>query len=320
MLASRKKTERLFNLVLCLLATRQPISAEHIRDSVQGYEGSGMEAFKRMFERDKDELRDLGIPLETVEDWEGNPGYRIRRNVYELPEISFAPDEAAVLGLAARAWQHATLAEAASSAVLKLRAAGIDVDSSMPGIEPRVGAREPAFLPFWQAVLDRYPVRFGYRRSASDPVATRTIEPWGVVSWHGRWYVTGHDRDRDAERVFRLDRVVGNVSRAGAVGSVVVPVGTDARRMVTDFAEDTRWRTARVRVRAGTAFGLRRYASGVTRDGEGWDLVDAPFTDVDRFADMVTGYGADIVVLEPEDARTAVRERLEAAAAGEVTR
>src|SRR5690606_40205368 len=128
---------------------------------------------------------------------------------------TFAPDEAAVLGLAARTWQHATLAEAASSAMLKLRAAGIDVDSSLPGIEPRVGAREPAFLPFWQAVLGHYPVRFAYRRGSTGAPATRTLEPWGVVSWHGRWYVAGHDRDRNAERVFRLDRVVGEVERAG---------------------------------------------------------------------------------------------------------
>ena len=317
MVASRRKTERLFNLVLCLLATRQPISAEHIRESVQGYADSGLEAFKRMFERDKDELRELGIPLETVEDWEGNPGYRIRRDAYELPELTFAPDEAAVLGLAARTWQHATLAEAASSAMLKLRAAGIDVDSSLPGIEPRVGAREPAFLPFWQAVLGHYPVRFAYRRGSTGAPATRTLEPWGVVSWHGRWYVAGHDRDRNAERVFRLDRVVGEVERAGEPGSVVVPEGTDVRRIVTSFADVAPWCKARLRVRAGAGFGLRRQAS-VTAGDDGWDVRELEFTDAERLSDVVAAHGADVVVLEPDDVRKAVLSRFEAVAHGEV--
>lgn len=316
MVASRKKTERLFNLVLCLLATAQPISAEHIRDSVQGYADSGLEAFKRMFERDKDELRELGIPLETVEDWEGNPGYRIRRDVYELPELTFAPDEAAVLGLAARVWQHATLAEAASSAMLKLRAAGIDVDSSLPGIEPRVGAREPAFLPFWQAVLHRYPVRFGYQRPSAEQPATRTIEPWGVVSRRGRWYVAGYDRDREAERVFRLDRVVGDVTRAGRSGTVTVPEGADVRRVVSHYAERAALRTATLRVRAGAGFALRRQSARLV-EGDGWDEVDVEFTGTDWFGDMLAAHGADVVVLEPDDLRKAVLERLEAVAYGE---
>lgn len=315
--ASRRKTERLFNLVLCLLATRQPISAEHIRESVQGYEDSGQEAFKRMFERDKDELRELGIPLETVMDWEGNPGYRIRRDAYELPELTFEPDEAAVLGVAARTWQHATLAEAASNAMLKLRAAGINVDASLPGIEPRVGAREPAFLPFWDAVLGRHPVRFGYRRGDDATPATRTLEPWGVVSWHGRWYVAGYDRDRSAERVFRLDRVVGDVERAGEAGSVTVPAGTDVRRIVTDFADVTPWRKARLRVKHGAGYGLRRQAGSTVSHGE-WDDVEVEFTSAERLSDMVAAHGADVVVLEPDDVRKAVLTRFEAVVRGEV--
>jgi proteasome accessory factor B len=317
MVASRRKTERLFNLVLCLLATRQPISAEHIRTSVQGYEDSGLEAFKRMFERDKDELRELGIPLETVEDWEGNPGYRIRRDAYELPELTFTPDEAAVLGLAARTWQHATLAQAASSAMLKLRAAGMDVDSSLPGIEPRVGAREPAFLPLWQAVLGRYPVRFGYRRHGQDDPMTRTLDPWGVVSRRGRWYVAGFDHDRRAERVFRLDRIVGDVASAGRPGSVQVPEGAEVRVMVTSWADDdVAGRRAVLLVRPGSGFWLRRHACRIEPRPDGFDEVEIEFSHPERLAESLAGHGANVVVLEPEDVRKAVMVRLEAVAYG----
>src|SRR5262249_56461893 len=117
---SRRKTERLLNLVVCLLATRRYLTAGQIRRAVPGYPESD-EAFKRMFERDKEELRDLGIPLQVGADGEEEAGYRIPPQAYELPELRLAPDEAAVLGLAARVWQRASLAEAASGALLKLR-------------------------------------------------------------------------------------------------------------------------------------------------------------------------------------------------------
>ena len=92
---SRRKTERLLSLVVCLLATQRYLTASQIRHSVPGYPDAD-EPFKRMFERDKDELRELGIPLETgtVAD---EPGYRIRQQAYELPEVQLEPDEAAVL-------------------------------------------------------------------------------------------------------------------------------------------------------------------------------------------------------------------------------
>ncbi|HET9188393.1 MAG TPA: WYL domain-containing protein, partial [Acidothermaceae bacterium] len=123
---SARKTERLLNLVICLLATRRYLSAEQIRRTVAGYEDLGDEAFKRKFERDKEDLRDLGIPLETGTDstFDDEPGYRIRRDDYSLPEIKFEPAELAVLGVAARTWQHASLGGSASEALLKLRAAG----------------------------------------------------------------------------------------------------------------------------------------------------------------------------------------------------
>src|SRR5258706_2069122 len=126
-----RRAERLVNLVICLLSTRQFISAERIRDAVPGYEAadgspSTDEAFKRMFERDKAELRDLGIPLDTGRNshFDSDEGYRISRRDYELPPIEFDPAEATAIGLAARLWQSATLGEPAPAALMKLRAAG----------------------------------------------------------------------------------------------------------------------------------------------------------------------------------------------------
>ena len=128
---SKRRTERLLSIVVLLLSSRRYLTAEQIRASVSGYPDAG-ESFKRMFERDKEELRELGIPLETGKSsaFDDEIGYRIRRQDYELPEIHLTPDEAAALGIASRVWQSAELAGAAAGATLKLRAASGDIDGA----------------------------------------------------------------------------------------------------------------------------------------------------------------------------------------------
>lgn len=312
---SQRKTERLLNLVICLLATRRYLTLDRIREAVPGYPESG-DAFKRMFERDKEELRELGVPLETGSNsiWDDEVGYRIRRSDYELPAVSLEPDEAAVLALAARVWQRASLAGAASGALLKLRAAGIETgEPTPPGIEPRVDTTEAAFPALWQAVRDRQPVAFDYRAAAGGEPRRRRLEPWGVVSWHGHWYVAGHDLDREAVRVFRLSRVSGEVSHVGPAGTVTVPEGVDVRAIVVSGARQSEQgarRTARLRLRVGGAEGLRRLASSRAPDTDGWEVIELAFFDPDRLAGFVAGFGADAVVLEPEELRQATIHRL----------
>ncbi|MEO3810160.1 WYL domain-containing protein [Sphaerisporangium sp. B11E5] len=313
---SRRKTERLLNLVICLLATRRPLSAEQIRHAVPGYDSGNDEAFQRMFERDKNELREIGIPIEVHRDpWEDEPGYRIVRQSYELPEITLEPDEAAVLGLAAQVWQRATLAEAASGALLKLRAAGVQTDEEAAGpLELRVDTRDPAFPALWEAVRDRRAVRFDYRTAGSEVVLTRTVEPWGVVSRRGRWYVVGHDHERRAPRVFRLSRICGPVTPVGRPGVVTVPAGVDIRSMVGYRDSLLPERTATVRVREGTCQWLRQ-AGDVAPGKEGWDTVSLVFSDPEWLAGSVVGFGADAEVVDPPDARDAVIRRLKGAMA-----
>lgn len=319
---SKRKTERLLGLVVCLLSTRRYLSADQIRAAVPGYPEQD-DLFKRMFERDKEDLRELGVPLETGlnHPFDDDPGYRIRQQAYELPELRLEADEAAVLGLAARVWQRAELAGAAAGALLKLRAAGIDTASldgmdehpSAQGIEPRLGTPEPAFGPLWEAVRDRRPVTFSYRGAGRSEPQRRELEPWGVVNRHGRWYVAGRDRGRDATRVFRLGRIAGPVKFCGPAGSVTVPDGTDVRELVSDRdSVPAPERTAVLRVRTGAGVDLRRHAVSVRSDDTepGWDLVTTRFGDLVWFADLTAWLGPDAVVLDPPDLREAVIRRL----------
>ena len=312
---SAQKTERLLNLVICLLSTRQFLAKEQIRTAVPQYaECPSDEAFDRMFERDKEELRDMGIPLETGGNdvwFDDELGYRVDRAAYALPEVSFTPDELAVLGLASRVWQQASLAAPASRAVLKLKAAGVEPDlGSLVGIEPRVRTSEPAFEPVYAAVRDRRPIRFPYRTPGRPDVIDRHLEPWGIVSRHGRWYVVGHDRDRGATRVFRLSRVAGPVRPAGSPGEVQVPEGIDLRAQVATLVPSRASAQARLCVRHGSGIRLRRRATGSRPGAVGWDELTVPYGDQEVLAEEVAGFGSDVTVLEPPELREAVIRRL----------
>jgi len=313
---SSRRAERLVNLVICLLSTRQFVTATRIRRAVPGYEGASDEAFKRMFERDKAELRELGVPLETgrTSVFDTEDGYRITRNAYELPDIELAPDEATAVGLAARLWQSAGLAEAAHGALVKLRAAGVDVDESARlDVEPRVEATEPAFDPCLAAVRARQAIAFDYRAPTGGPATHREVEPWGVISWHGHWYLVGHDRLRGAERCFRLSRIDGSVRAIGEPGGIEVPDDVDLGAAVAAQAPPGQ-QTARVALRRGAGAGLRRRWPVVGVDDLG-DVVEVGYRDPDDLARQVAGYGAGAVVLDPPEVQDAVIRRLRSVAA-----
>ncbi|WP_130507754.1 helix-turn-helix transcriptional regulator [Krasilnikovia cinnamomea] len=314
---SRTRTERLVNLVICLLSTRRFLTAAQIAATVPGYEHNPAdprdhEAFQRKFERDKAELRELGVPLETgtASAFDSEPGYRIAHREYALPDIPLEPDEAAAVGIAARLWQHAGLAAAASSGLAKLRAAGVDVDPQATlGVEPVVTV-DPSFGPLTAAARDRRAVTFAYRTPENDTAATRHLEPWGVVCWQGRWYVVGHDSDRAATRCFRLSRIVGNVRATGRDGAFTPPPDVDLISHVARWSGPVvHTGRASVLARPGRAAGLRRMAEH-TEPGPDGDQLTIAYADVERLAATLVGYGSDVRVEGPPELREAVIQQL----------
>ncbi|MEO3759192.1 YafY family protein [Mycobacterium sp. B14F4] len=322
------KVERLMNLVIALLSTRNFITAERIRETVSGYSDSPSdEAFSRMFERDKNELRDLGIPLETgrVSQFDPTEGYRINREAYALPAVELTPDEAAAVAVATKLWESPELITATQGALLKLRAAGVDVDAPHADIAitstaalPGLRGSEEVLGILLAAINSGQAVRFLHRSSRSEPYTTRTVEPWGVVTDKGRWYLVGHDRDRDAMRTFRLSRIGAEVTVIGPPGAVRRPDGVSLREIVDRAVGD--WPSggqARVWLAEGRGTALRRRATVVgprTLGGRAGEDITLDIGMFDRLAREVASYGPDAVVLEPESLRDDVVARLRAQA------
>jgi proteasome accessory factor B len=313
-----RKSERLMNLTICLLVARTFIPKAQIRDAVEGYHGLSDEAFDRMFDRDKEELRVLGVPIEvgSIEKaFEDEVGYRVRRSSFELPEISLEADEAAILGLAARVWQHASLASATSQGLRKLRAGGVAVDEdALAIIEPALATDEPAFDTVFEAVTQRRPVSFTYQSAGASEPMTRHVEPWGIVSWRGHWYVVGHDRDRDAVRMFRLSRVSGEVTTIGEPGSYEPPTDLDLRELAQDLAPPHMHNSATVRVRSGCGDQLRRRAVEARPVDDEWTELDLPYASGHSLAEELVSYGPDVVVTAPDEICESVVRRLRALA------
>lgn len=311
------KTERLMNLLIMLLVQRTYVTKDRIRDIL--YPDSSDEAFEKMFERDKEELRSLGVPIDvgTIDPLFGDePGYRISPTEFALPEISLTADEAAVVALATKVWEHARLAEATTEAVRKLTAAGVDLDvAALDLVQPRLGADEPSFEVFLEAAQERVAVEFEYQRGTS-PAVTRHLQPWGVVRSSGRWYAVGFDTDRGEERVFRLSRVRGEARKVGAAGSYDIPAGTDIRAIAGRLAPEASDVRAVVLVRQGSGHTLRRGAESVEAgvpgpDGDGWDRLVLSRGSVDLAAEILS-HGPDVVVEEPAELRAEVVARLDA--------
>ena len=203
---------------------------------------------------------------------------------------------------------------------MKLRAAGVEVDEDQGRAQPRVRGGEPAFGPLLAAVQSGRAVTFDYRRGGpAGEVARRTVEPWGVVSWRGRWYVVGHDRDREAPRSFRVSRIVGPVRAIGPSGVVSVPSDVDLLAMVRGGVEPAPVvGTARVWVAEGRAYGLRRLGRVVgprRYAGRPGEEIELELRSLDTVARWLAGHGADIAVLGPPALAERVRANWEAAAA-----
>lgn len=265
-----ERTERLLNLVFCLMAAQRPVPRSTIRANVAGYDPDGStEAFERMFERDKEELRGMGVPIDTVLDVNGDvAGYRILPSRYRLVDVDLTIEERSAVALAARVWQGAALGEVAVQAALKLSATAGDSEppiSQLPEFA-RIRASDSRLLPLIRATAEGHPITFDYRGVVDDDAQTRSIDPWAVITRAGNWYVVGFDHSRVAPRAFRMSRIRGEVRPLPGPMTHPRPPDFDPREFVTvDLIDPV---DAVITVGQGGGAELIRRATAVVTAGE----------------------------------------------------
>lgn len=312
-----RKSERLVNLTICLLAARRYVSRDDLRRMIEGYRELNDSNFDRTFERDKDELRSLGVPIEVGSNsvlHEDEVGYRISRADFELPPLDFTPAEATAVALAARMWNEAAMAEHTRTALVKLRALGAEPDTNrLAALAPVAGGgldtAGAGFDVIWQAILDRRRIRFTYRAGE----APRTLEPWILAFRRGAWYVVGLDVDRGEERMFRTSRISGEVVALGDPGAYEPPDEDAARAVARRLAPSDTRREAVIALAPAAGHVLRRGARPHEAAGapDGFDVVALDFTSVRNLAADIAALGQDAHVLAPDDLRDAVVAKLE---------
>lgn len=194
-----QRLERLINLMAALLDSTRPLSRREIHERVPGY-AEDENSFRRAFERDKDALRSMGVPLVTEPLDALYPdhgeGYRIPPEQYQLPDPGLTTDELAALHVAATAVSLADDAEVGEQALWKLGGKlGSDTGrrAALPG---------SACLPdLFEAIGKRRSVTFLYKGQ------NRTVDPYHLAFRSGHWYLIASDHDRGEERSFRVDRI-----------------------------------------------------------------------------------------------------------------
>jgi len=311
--------ERQFSLVLALLATEQGLTKEQILSTVDGYHQKWSPAgdnanLERQFERDKDALRELGVPLETV-DAPGQQGnnqlqsYRVSKGDYELPDdIRFTPTELSLLQLAGTVWREGSLSGDMRRAMIKLRAAGIEPDGPMLGYAPRLKQLEPAFGPLTQAIERHDEIGFRYLRPGRTVARLHTIKPLAVFQFRGRWLFTGLDY-QNHKLTFMLSRIVGDVTPTRE--RFDPPPGDHAAEALADVEALWQRQTATVAVVPGSDAAIRlgkRYG-GTTPDER---VLIVHYSDLALLADELAGYGPEATVIEPDSLKQAVTSRLDA--------
>jgi proteasome accessory factor B len=305
--------ERLVNLVALLLESTTPLTFEQIRDKLaEGYEHRDQSSAKRMFERDKDVLRDVGVPIEVVatDAWDVEHGYTIDKDRYYLPEIAFTPEEISALFVAARSGGDAS----AEDAVRKLLSgAGEGILAGLGG-SGFGGQTEANLSPAAEAVAEQRRVRFGYRTSRGES-SDRSVDAFGLAIRGGHWYLVGLDQGRGEIRSFRLSRILGELEVAGE-GSAPP---RDFR--AADHVQAGPWGPGEARTTATVAFapdvawwapnGVVGADVARTRP-DGWVEVRVPWQPGESLAAWVLSFGPDAEAVAPPELRADVVARLEA--------
>lgn len=294
---SDRKTERLINLTLALLATKRYLKKSEILANVLGYEGT-QETKERMFERDKDDLRSLGIEIEVGDldvFFEDEPGYRIPQKTYELRVPDLTGRELAILSIAANFWNDSILGPNAQSGIRKLQSLGIPATMDFE-FRMKYLFENPTNLleQLTKAITQRSRITFSYD---SGSLKARNLEPYRIVFWNGYWYLIGMDLDRSAIRLFKLSRFTGDVSISKKKKEFEISedfeVTNHLPKMDFEIVQN-----AKIKIRKEAGVLLRNRGTFIADDGE-FDIYQINFENEAAFLREVIWHGTNVEVMEP---------------------
>jgi len=306
-----KKPARLINLTLALLATKRLLTKSEILTSVEGYEGyhENPATVERMFERDKDELRQLGIEIqvESIDPYfDDELGYRILPSSYALRISDLSSKDVALLSLAASLWRDSALSESAQKALRKLKSLGIPADFSDVGVlEAKVEQPDSNLLLISEAIEKRQAIDFEY---ASKDSRKRKVHPFALSFRSGSWYLVGQDVEVSQIRIFKLIRIQGDINIYGKAGSFHLPSDFDLKK-VDFFRGDEKLQVAQVRLLRERATTLREMGNLKFSEAD-FDIFEIEFESPHQFLDEILWNTPYVEVLEPQDLRQRVIERL----------
>jgi len=303
-----RKNERLVNLTIALLATRRYLTKNEIFRNIEGYEGSA-EAKERMFERDKDDLRKLGIQIEVGgldPLFDDEAGYRIRPESYALSLRDLTPTQVTLLSLAAQAWQDAAFTDLSQQALRKLTSIGLDTDSSqLPVMAPKLIGADENLRSALDALTSLTTIEFDYL-NIQGVAQKRQLQVYGVQARKSHWHLIGLDTEKDAIRNFRVDRIQGVVTSIGKAQSYVIPPSFE----IAELEPAIETPLAVLQVRPGSGYQLRRMAKTIETSDD-WDLLEVPIFDLEFMTNLVLWHGEDVIVSSPVQLRSAVVSALE---------
>lgn len=299
MFMSSQKTERLINLTLALLASKRYLSKAEILRSIPGYEGSP-ETKERMFERDKDDLRSLGIQIDVNNFdplFEDEQGYLIKSDSFQFAENEFTKEELLLLTMAANLWHDSAVEIDSQNALLKIQSLSGPVENDMTTTPTlRITEDWQLLVSIFTAVQNKQILEFNYRGKK------RQVNPYGLYSSNGFWYLIAFEIN--VIKSFKLVRIEGEIDLIGEKDAFEKPDNFNVGNFLKGESNSVSL-VSKIQVRKGAALSLRNKFTVKDLDSE-WDLMDIPYTNEQELLEMVLWHGTDLKLVEP----TALRQLL----------
>ena len=296
--SSPNKSERLINLTMALLATKRFLTKNQIFESVDGYEGFP-ETKERMFERDKTELRTLGLEIEVGNDdplFDDEAGYRINPRNYSLNIGEMDSQDLSLLSLAANQWQNSLFSHNAQSALRKIEAIhGVVEREPLEVTFAHTEVSEVRFDEIWRATKDHREITFDYR---SLTLTRRHVSPFALYLLRGRWYLVGLDQEKKELRQFKVSRIGSENLEVGR--SFTPPSDFNLQEFLQGGSHQNELLTVEILVRKGRAQGVRALSPAREFDAD-WDLVRVENLSQSEIFELVAQASDSAKILSPKN-------------------